>query len=369
MIIGVPREIKDREYRVAITPPGVMALTKAGHRVLLEEGAGLGSSICDREFEDSGAEIVRDRRELFDRAEMILKVKEPLEEELDLFHEGQILFTFLHLASSSKLTKELCKRDVIAIAYETVEENGSFPILKPMSEIAGKASVLIGAHFLSKGGGGRGVLLSNVPGVAPARVVIVGGGTVGLNAARVASGLKSDVVIFDVNLERLRYLESILPPNVKLRFSSDYAISEELKGADLLIGAVLVPGARAPKVVSREAIVRMGKGSVVVDVAIDQGGCFETSYPTTHSNPVFEVEGVIHYCVTNIPGIYPITSTYALCHASIPYVLKIADLGLEALINDPALARGVNIFRGMVTNRAVAEAHGLDYVPLEEVLK
>lgn len=368
MVIGVPREVKDNEHRVAITPEGVMALVRNGHRVLVEKNAGVGSGISDADFVRAGALIVDSKEELFKEAEMIVKVKEPLPAEYELFHEGQILFTYLHLASSYKLTKALMERDIICVAYETVEKDGYLPLLEPMSEIAGRASIVVGAYLLSKVGGGPGVLISGVPGVLPAKVVIIGGGVVGLNAAKLASGLRAETVIFEINPKRLRYLEDVLPPNVKLRVSSEYSIAEELEDADLLIGAVLVPGAKAPKVVTREMIRSIRKGAVAIDVAIDQGGCFETSLPTTHSEPTFEAEGVVHYCVTNIPGIYPRTSTYALTQATLPYILKLASLGIRAFEEDEALAKGVNIFRGRVTNRGVAEVHNLEYVTIYKAL-
>ena len=368
MIIGIPREIKDGEHRVAMTPGGVMALVKKGHQVLVERDAGLKSGFVNSDFEAAGATVIENRRELFERAEMILKVKEPLREEYDLLHEGQILFTFLHLAANHELTKALVERKVIGVAYETVEENGCLPILRPMSEIAGRASILIGANLLSGTQGGRGVLISGIPGVPPAKVVIIGGGTAGLSAAKMACGLRSEVVVFEIDQARLRYLEDVLPSNVKLRLSLEHDIAEELREADLVVGAVLVPGARAPKVVSKTMVKLMKAGSVVVDIAIDQGGCFETSRPTTHSDPTFEVEGVIHYCVTNIPGIYPRTSTYALSQTILPYVLQMGDYGVGAFRVNPSLAKGVNVFRGAITNVAVAKAHGMDFTPLEEVL-
>ncbi len=367
MIIGVPKEIKDHEYRVAITPAGVMTLVKGGHQVMIEEGAGLSSGFPDQDFIASGASIV-DKKNLFENAEMILKVKEPLQEELDFFRPAQILFTYLHLASNRTLTESLLARKVIGIAYETVEENGRLVLLEPMSEVAGRASVLIGALLLSKVYCGEGILMSGVPGVSPAKVVILGGGTVGFNAAKLAAGLRSRVVMFEIDGERMRYLESILPPNVCYRRTSEYDLAEELVDCDLLIGAVLLPGAKTPKLVTQEMISSMKKGSVVIDVSIDQGGCSETSFPTTHEKPTYEINGVIHYCVTNIPGIYPRTSTLALSQSTLPYVVKIATCGEGILKLDRALTKGVNVYKGILTNRAVAEAHQLPYQPLEEVV-
>ncbi|MEN3185889.1 MAG: alanine dehydrogenase [Atribacterota bacterium] len=367
MVIGVPREIKDHEYRVAMTPAGVMALSKKGHRVIIERGAGLGSGFSDHDFVRSGASIV-EKRELFENAELVLKVKEPLPEELDFLRPNQILFTYLHLASNKALTEALVDSRIIGVAYETVEEHKRLVLLEPMSEVAGRASVLIGALLLSKFYGGEGVLISGVPGVPPAKVVILGGGTVGLNAAKLAAGLRSHVVIFEIDEERMRQLENILPPNVSFRKTSEYDLTEELTDCDLLIGAVLLPGAKTPKLVTKEMVATMRKGSVIVDVSIDQGGCVETSLPTTHEKPTYEMHGIIHYCVTNIPGIYPRTSTLALCQSTLPYVMKIATHGEEIFKIDRALAKGVNVYKGVLTNRAVAEAHHLPYQALEEVI-
>lgn len=368
MVIGVPKEIKDHEYRVAITPAGVMVLAREGHRVIVERGAGLGSGFSDQDFMCAGASTV-EKKELFENAELILKVKEPLPEEFHFLRPNQILFTYLHLASDKVLTEALLARRVIGVAYETVEERGRLVLLEPMSEVAGRASVLIGALLLSKFYCGGGVLISGVPGVLPAKVVILGGGTVGLNAAKLAAGLRSRVIVFEINEDRMRYLENILPPNVSFRKTSEYDLAEELVDCDLLIGAVLVAGAKTPKLVKREMIASMKKGSVIVDVSIDQGGCAETSLPTTHEKPTYEVDGVIHYCVTNIPGIYPRTSTLALCQSTLPYVVKIATHGEKVFQVDQALAKGVNLYKGILTNRGVAEAHQLPYMELGEAIR
>jgi len=370
MLIGVPKEIKEAEYRVALTPAGVRALCERGHKVFVEKGAGEGSGFSDVEFQKAGAEIIEDRRKIFDNAELILKVKEPLPEEYNLFHEGQILFTYLHLAANKTLTEVLLKSKVVGIAYETVQkDDGSLPLLAPMSEIAGRVAPLVGSFYLAKYVGGMGKFVGGVPGVPPANVVILGGGIVGTNAAKIAAGMGARVTVLDVNVQRMRYLDDIMPPNVITLMSNSYNLEKILPNTDLLIGAVLIPGARAPCVVTKKMLKLMSPGSVIVDVAVDQGGCIETTHPTSQDNPIYEVDGVIHYCVDNIPSAYPKTSTLALTNVTLPYVLKIADKGYKgALREDISLARGLNLINGKLTCKKVAEAHNLSYSPIEEVL-
>lgn len=370
MIIGVPREIKEQEYRIAITPGGVEALTNNGHTVLIERNAGKDSGITDEEFINVGAEIVASHEGVFAGADMIVKVKEPLELECDLLKEGQILFTYLHLAPDKTLTGSLMSAKVIAIAYETVEtEDGRLPLLIPMSEVAGRLAIQEGAKYLEKPQGGKGILLGGVPGVPPAKVVVLGGGVVGTNAAKMASGLGAQVTILDVNLDRLRYLDDVMRDNVVTIQCNEHNIKRAIKDADLVVGAVLVPGSRTPKLINREMLRVMKPGSVVVDVAIDQGGCIETSHPTSWSDPIFKVDGIIHYCVTNMPGCAPRTSTYALTNATLPYVLEVANLGYpQALRENRALARGLNVADGKVTCEEVAKAHNLPYYRLEDIL-
>jgi len=370
LIVGVPKEIKNHEYRVAIVPAGVKALADAGHQVFIQEGAGVGSGISDEEYAAAGATILPSAAEVYERAEMIMKVKEPLPEEYDLLSEGQILYTYLHLAPAPELTAALLDRKVIGIAYETIElEDGSLPLLTPMSEVAGRLSVQVGARCLQKDVGGSGVLLGGVPGVLPGRVFIIGGGTVGTNAAKMAVGLGADVVIADISLPRLRELDDIFGGRVRTIMSNAQNIAEETAKADLVIGAVLLHGARAPRLVTREMVKNMRAGSVIVDVAIDQGGCVETARPTTHSDPTFVVDGVVHYCVANMPGAVARTSTYALTNATLPYALKIANMGiLQAVASDGALARGLNVFKGKVTYPAVARDLGYDYFPVQDVV-
>ncbi|HHY37880.1 MAG TPA: alanine dehydrogenase [Clostridia bacterium] len=371
MNVGVPKEIKKDENRVAITPAGVDAFAKRGHRVFIEKDAGLGSGISDEEYVKAGAEILTSAREVYSRSDMIIKVKEPLREEYPYFREDLVIFTYLHLAPEPDLTRAMIDSKVIGIAYETVQlEDGSLPLLHPMSEVAGRMSIQIGAHFLEKRYGGRGILLGGVPGVPPGNVVIIGGGTVGVNAARIALGMGASVAVLDVNPSRLRYIDEVFEGRVVTLMSSPYNIAQAVKRADLLIGAVLIPGAKAPKLVTEEMVKDMKPGSVIVDVAIDQGGSIETiDRITTHSDPVYVKYGVVHYAVANIPGAVPRTSTFALTNVTLPYALKIADMGVKAAIKcDAALARGVNVYRGAVTYRAVAEAHGLEYTPLEEVI-
>ncbi len=370
MIIGIPKEIKDKEHRVAMTPGGAHTLVQMGHRVLVEHGAGEGSRFTDDEYAQSGAEIVPTHEEAWNRAEMVIKVKEPLASEYPLLRENLVLFTYLHLAAEEKLTRELMAKRVISIAYETVElPDGSLPLLTPMSEVAGKMSIQIAAHYLEKTNGGRGKLMGGVPGVRPADVVIVGGGTVGTAAAKVALGMGADVTIIDKDLNRLRYLTEVLHGSLTTLASNPYNIAEAVKFADVVVGAVLVKGAKAPKLVTREMVAGMTPGSVIVDVAIDQGGSVETIHPTTHTNPTYVVNGVTHYGVTNMPGAVPRTSTYALSNATLPYAQKLASLGFEkAIKGDLALARGVNVYKGAVTYAAVAEAFGLAYSALNELL-
>ena len=363
MIIGVPKEIKKDEYRVALIPVGVEELVKKGHTILLERGAGLGSGIPDREYSRAGAKLVGDVKKVFSGAEMLLKVKEPLRGEYSLLREDQIIFTFFHFAASKDLTERVIRSGVVAIAYETVrDQRGGHPLLTPMSEVAGRMSIQQGAKYLEKPMEGRGILLGGVPGVTPAEVVIVGGGIVGTNAAKVAAGLGARVSIMDIDLDRLRYLDDIMPKNVITLMSNAQNIRERLKEADLLIGAILIEGARTPLLITRDMIKTMKPGAVIVDVSIDQGGCIETSRPTTHSKPTFMVDGVLHYCVTNMPGAVGGTSTYALTNASLPYVIEIADKGYErAARENPAIKYGLNIVKGKVVNKAVAEALGLPH--------
>ena len=371
MIIGVPREIKQDEYRVGLVPAGVYSLVKAGHQVLVEQGAGLGSGISDANYKSVGAQIVVNRDELFGQADMIVKVKEPLPPEYRLLREGQILFTFLHLAALPELARALLERRVIAIGYETVQlSDRSLPLLAPMSEVAGRMSVQEGAKYLERHEGGRGVLLAGVPGVPPGQVTIVGGGTVGTNAAKMAVGLGAAVTVIDVNPARLRSIDDLFQGRVRTLMSSEYAIAEMTAQSDLVIGAALMPGARAPRLVTQEMIAGMAEGAVVVDVAIDQGGCIETSHPTSHSRPTFRVDGVVHYCVTNMPGAVSRTSTFALTNVTFPYVMAIANKGWQrAVCDDPAIAQGLNLCEGQVAHPAVAEALALPYVPIDQLLE
>jgi len=371
MIIGVPKEIKANENRVALVPAGADALVNAGHTVLVERGAGLGSGFDDEAYERAGATIVDSAEEVWARAEMIVKVKEPIEPEWPRMREGQVIFTFFHFAASEALTRAVVDSGAIAIAYETVQlPSGELPLLTPMSEVAGRLAVQQGAKYLERYFGGRGVLLGGVPGVEPARVVIIGGGVVGTNAAKMAAGLGADVVVLDVSLNRLRYLSDVLPRNVKLVYSNRHNILAQLEHADLLIGAVLLPGKKAPNLVRREDLARMKEGAVIVDVAVDQGGCVETIRPTTHEDPIYVVDGVIHYGVANMPGAVPRTSTLALTNATLPYALTLAGKGWrEACRGDRALALGINVVEGKITYPGVAEAFGLPYTPVEEVLR
>jgi alanine dehydrogenase len=363
MIIGIPKEIKEQEQRVALLPSAASQLTRRGHSVVVQKNAGIGSGYPDDDYVKAGAEIVDQAKELFARADMIVKVKEPLEAEFPLLRKGQILFTYLHLAASKSLTEALLKSGVIGIAYETIQVDHRLPLLEPMSEIAGRMSVVMGANFLAKYNGGSGVLLGGVPGVLPGRVIVVGGGTSGVNAARMAAGLGADVTILDVDLERLRYLDlSIISANTL--YSSEANLLEMMPECDLLIGAVLLPGAKAPKLITRQMLRKMKPGSVLVDISIDQGGCAETSRPTTHLDPVYVEEGVTHYCVANMPAAYARTATQALTNVTFRYVELLADLGLEgACKKQPALIGGINTREGRLTCKAVADAHGLKYEP------
>jgi alanine dehydrogenase len=367
--IGVAKEIKTDEYRVALTPAGARELGQRGHDVTVETRAGEGSAFTDAAYEAAGARI-GSVDDVWNDAELLLKVKEPIRPEYDRLREGLVLFTYLHIAADEPLTRALLDSGITAVAYETVEtDSGALPLLAPMSEIAGRLAAQAGAYFLEKPLGGRGLLLGGVPGVAPGRVLVIGGGMVGYNAAVIAIGLGANVTILERSIDRMRHLEEVLSGRVSLVMSSSLQIEESVRDADVVIGAVLIPGAVAPKLITREMVAGMKDGAVLADVAIDQGGCAETSRPTTHSEPVYAVEGVTHYCVANMPGAVPITSTKALTNATLPYVEAIADFGLrEAVARDPALARGVNVVDGKVTYEAVADAHGLDFQPLEDVL-
>ena len=364
MIVGVPREVKSDEYRVAMLPIGVEELTRAGHRVVMEKGAGLGSGLSDDDYLSCGAELVDTHAEVFEAADMVVKVKEPLAEEWPLLRDGQILFTYFHFAADEELTRSVLHTGVTAVAYETLRGPANdLPLLTPMSEVAGRMSIQEGAKFLERPQEGRGILLGGVPGVEPAHIAILGGGVVGKNAAQIAAGFQADVVILDINVDRLRYLEDIMPANVNTLFSDRHNIREQLKLADLVIAGVLIPGARAPRLVSAEDLKLMKHGAVVIDVCIDQGGCLETSRPTTHADPTYIVDGILHYCVTNMPGAVGRTSTYALCNVTFPYVLRIANSGIHAASeSDSGLAAAVNMMAGKVTNKAVADTFGLKFV-------
>jgi alanine dehydrogenase len=370
MRIGVPTEIKDNEYRVGMTPSGAAVLTTDGHEVLVQSGAGNGSGFSDDEYKAAGAKILPGADAVYDAADMIVKVKEPIDPDLQRLKNGQLLFTYLHLAPVPGLTKALLDKNIIGVAYETItdERKRTLPLLTPMSEVAGRMSVHVGAYYLHKPNGGRGVLLGGVPGVLPSDVVIIGGGVVGTNAAKMAVGLGARVTVLDTNLERLRQLDDIFRGAVQTLASNSAHIAEAVRRADLLVGGVLIPGAAAPKLVTRAMISEMKKGSVIVDVAIDQGGCVETAHPTTHSNPTYEVDGVIHYCVANMPGAVPRTSTIALTNATLPYTRRLARLGFAQAISDPGLAEGVNVYKGKITYKAVAESQGREYTALQDLM-
>ncbi|MDQ4065336.1 MAG: alanine dehydrogenase [Actinomycetota bacterium] len=370
MRVGVPRELKDNEYRVAITPAGVRELAVNGHDVLIEHDAGVGSSIPDAEFERAGARIVPDADVVFAESDMVLKVKEPIPEEFGRLRDGLILFTYLHLAASEAVTRALMDAGTAAVAYETVElPDGSLPLLAPMSEVAGRMAPQVGANVLEREHGGRGVLLGGVSGVRPGKVVVIGAGMAGMNAAWIAQGMEAEVVVLDKNINKLRNIDLIHQGKIQTLASNRLSVEESVVDADLVIGAVLVPGAIAPRVVSEEVVKEMKPGSVLVDISVDQGGCFETTKMTTHSDPTYVVHDVVHYAVGNMPGAVPHTSTYALTNATLPYVVALADMGLERAIRaDPALAKGVNVYKGSVVYAPVADAHGLDAVALEDVL-
>jgi alanine dehydrogenase len=363
VIVGVPKETKRDEYRVALLPVGVEELVRAGHQVLVEQGAGLGSGLADAEYQAAGAEMAAGPAEIFARADMIVKVKEPLPAEWPLLKSGQIVFCYFHFAADRKLTEAMLASGVTAAAYETLrDERGQLPLLTPMSEVAGRMSIQEGAKYLERPQMGRGILLGGVPGVAPAHITILGGGIVGANAAKVAAGFGADICLLDINMDRLRYLDDVMPANVDVLFSDRHIIREQLARADLVIGAVLIPGAKAPRLIERADLGLMKPGSVIIDVAIDQGGCVETSRPTTHSEPTYIVDEVLHYCVTNMPGAVGRTSTYALCNVTLPWVLAIANRGiLRAAAELPAVAQSINVFGGEVTNAAVARTFGLPH--------
>jgi alanine dehydrogenase len=371
VIVGLPKEIKDNEYRVGLTPAGVRALSDAGHQVTVEKSAGEGSGFEDALYQKAGGKIIDSADDVWANAQMIVKVKEPIAPEYPRMREGQLLFTYLHLAPDRELTSQLLKRNVTGIAYETItDRKGTLPLLTPMSEVAGRMAIQVGAHYLEKMAGGRGILLGGVPGVPAARVVIIGGGVVGTNAAKIAVGMGSHVTIIDNNLDRLRELDDIFLSKISTLASSAYMIHDAISSADLIVGAVLVPGAAAPQLVTRNMLKDVPNGAVIVDVAVDQGGCIETTRPTTHSNPTYYVEGVLHYCVANMPGAVPRTSTFALTNATLPYTLKIANQGFyEAISSDPGLREGVNTFAGHCTYQAVAEAQGLPYTSIDAMIE
>lgn len=369
MIIGVPKEIKNNEFRVAITAAGVHEFRTHGHTVLVERGAGLGSGITDEEYSIAGAEIVNEADDVWGRADMVMKVKEPIAAEYHRFRKGLILFTYLHLAAEPELTAELINSGVTAIAYETVQEGRTLPLLAPMSEVAGRLSVVVGASSLMAPAGGKGVLLGGVPGVRPAKVVVLGAGVAGTNAAAMALGLGADVTIMDININRLRELDALYQGRLKTVASNAYEIEKSVIDADLVIGSVLIPGAKAPKLVTNELVSRMKPGSVLVDIAVDQGGCFADTHATTHADPTYPVHQAVFYAVANMPGAVPVTSTYALTNATLPYVTRLADLGWhEALLNDRTLARGLSTFQGMLTSEPVAQAWGHDFTAVDQIL-
>ncbi len=369
MIVGVPKEIKDNEYRVAMTPGGARQLVEAGHKVWVETNAGEGSGFSDAQYETAGAKIVPTNADAWS-AQMVVKVKEPQPSEYEFMRSDLVIFTYLHLAAEERLTREMMARGPTGIAYETVElPNGHLPLLTPMSEVAGRMAIQVGAHYLEKMNGGRGKLLGGVPGVRPADVAIIGAGVVGTNAAQMALGMGAQVFMIDINLDRLRYLDEVMGGRLTTLSSNPLTIAEAVRRADLVVGAVLIKGAKAPKLVTREMISTMTPGSVIVDVAVDQGGCVEATHPTTHSDPIIVVDGVILYCVANMPGAVPRTSTYALSSATLPYAVKLANMGAEAAIQaDPAVAKGVNTYKGKITYLSVAEAFGLEYTLLETLL-
>jgi alanine dehydrogenase len=369
MIIGVPKEIKNNENRVAVTPGGVQEFVKHGHTVYVQHTAGNGSGFSDEQYKQAGAHILNTIEEVYGIADMIVKVKEPIESEYALIRENQLLFTYFHFASYEPLTHAMIKSGAICLAYETVEVNRTLPLLIPMSEVAGRMSIQEGAKYLEKPMGGLGILLGGVPGVKPANVIVLGGGIVGTQAAKMAAGMGADVTIMDVNLNRLRQLDDIMPANVKTQYSSEYNIREAIKTADLVIGGVLIPGAKAPKLITKDMLSTMKPGAVIVDVAIDQGGCFETSKPTTHAEPTYVVDGVVHYCVANMPGAVPYTSTLALTNATLPYAIQLANKGWQQACKDNAdLRLGLNVVNGKIVYEGVSQAFNLEYTPVSEVL-
>jgi alanine dehydrogenase len=367
-VVGVPKEVKTDEYRVAMIPVGVEELTRTGHKVLIQTGAGMGSGISDEQYAANGAEIVAGAANIWKQADLIVKVKEPLRDEWPHLRSGQIVFTYFHFAADEELTQAVMQSGITAVAYETIKDSkGTLPLLTPMSEVAGRMSIQEGAKFLERPFEGRGILLGGVPGVLPANVVVLGGGVVGAHAAKTAAGLGANVLILDINLDRLRYLDDVMPPNVTTLFSDRHNILDSIARADLVVGAVLIPGAKAPRLVRREDLKRMPTRAVIIDVAIDQGGCIETSRPTTHSAPTYIIDDIVHYCVTNMPGAVGRTSTYALTNVTLPYVLQLARKGFDRAVRDNAsLAEGVNIRLGKVTNPAVAETFKLPCVPVVE---
>ena len=371
MIIGVPKEIKTSENRVALTPAGALELTKRGHSVYVQSTAGVGSGFPDEEYRQAGAHILPNIEEVYGKAEMIIKVKEPIEPEYKLIKKGQLLFTYFHFASYEPLTRAMIDNESVCLAYETVElPDRSLPLLTPMSEVAGRMAIQEGAKYLEKHQHGRGVLLGGVPGVAPGKILILGGGIVGTQAAKMAAGLGAQVIILDVNLPRLRYLEDVMPANVITMYSNEYNIRKLIKDADLIVGAVLIAGAKAPKLITRDMLKEMQPGTVLVDVAVDQGGCIETCMPTTHDDPTYVIDGVVHYCVANMPGAVPYTSTIALTNATLPYALQLANKGWKkACQDDNALRQGLNVVDGKVVYKGVAEAFGLPLAKVEDVLK
>lgn len=369
MIVGVPKEIKRDEYRVAMLPVGVQELVRRGHQVVVQTQAGIGSGITDSEYEKAGASISESAEDVFAKADMIVKVKEPQAEEFPLLKPGQIVFTYFHFAADQTLTQAMIDSKASCVAYETLEDSrGGLPLLTPMSEVAGRMSIQEGARFLEKPQMGRGILLGGVPGVAPAHITILGGGVVGTNAAKIAAGFQADVTILDINMDRLRYLDDIMPANVNVLYSDRFVIRDELQLADLVIGAVLIPGAKAPSLITRDDLKMMKPGSVIVDVAVDQGGCIETARPTTHSDPIFIENDVVHYCVANMPGAVGRTSTFALCNVTLPWAIQLAEEGMSVAKDSSPLATAVNVHAGHVTNKPVAETFSLDYAPIDQVL-
>ena len=360
MIVGVPTEVKKDEYRVAMLPVGVQELVNRGHQVVMQAGPGMGSGLPDEDYVNAGAQLVATGKDVFDQADLIIKVKEPQAEEYDLIRPGQMLFTYFHFAASRELTDAMIGSGASCFAYETLhDDKGRLPLLTPMSEVAGRMSIQEGAKYLERPQMGRGILLGGVPGVPPAHITILGGGVVGANAAKIAAGFQADVAILDVNLDRLRYLDDVMPANVNVLFSDRYTVMEQIERADLVVGSVLIPGAKAPMLVRAEDLKRMKAGSVVIDVAVDQGGCIETTRPTTHSDPTYIIDDVVHYCVANMPGAVGRTSTFALCNATLPYVIRIANMGEEACDTSGPLSDALNVHAGKVTNQAVAEAFDL----------